>query len=74
MLLGAHPRPGAIASMLLMHVFCCYFLLSVHFSLMTLARWREMKEEEEAYTASREAVDRAEILGKGQAGEERGGC
>ena len=29
---------------------------------------------EETYTASREVVDRAEILGQCQTGEERGGC
>lgn len=47
------------------------FQLVVSHSAHTIARWREM---EETYTARREVVDRAEILGQGQAGEERRGC
>ena len=31
-------------------------------------------ELEETYTAWREVVDGAEVLGEGQAGEQRGGC
>ena len=37
--------------------------------------WGMARDElEETYTARREVVDRAEILGEGQAGEQRGGC
>lgn len=70
MLLLAHPRLGASASMLLMHVFCVYMFVVSHFA-HEIGGWRET---EETYTASREVVDRAEILGEGQAGEQRGGC
>ena len=51
-------------------MFSVFYLVVSHFA-HEIGRGRVM---EETYTASREAVDRAKILGQGQAGEERGGC
>lgn len=51
-------------------MFSVIVLLSA-IELVNLYVWREM---ESSYTAVREVVDLAEILGQGQAGEERRGC
>ena len=62
---GWHPKLEALPNMLLMQFFCL---------LLAKARATTYALGLFTYTAIRKLVDEAEILGKDQAGEERGSC